>query len=385
MWNISYVRHEKSKYDMKGTMTERYDVEIHTALTSEFREVWQHLWETSAFATVYNSPSWFESALEAFEYKQIKIIAIYDSFSGLLVAVIPLIKTTMFGVSIYAPAGVDFVERISALIDFTNKEIVMEFVAQSKKLGVVYMCGLTDAELYQPAAIAGVSSLPVYQECTVDFSKGPYGEFSVQSAARLIRKTERTAGGPVTLRASFENHAENLALCFEIDQKSSKHEKGKGTFYDHSARKFYTLLAEKSPSSLSIYIISIANKPAAYSIQFTHKSVSSGSQKGYLTEYKKFNPGYLTYIKLFEVARERQYTDCNFGKGVDDFKLLFTKDVRQLYSLVISKKTFIRWYISILIEYKELAYTAISKNPNLYLKYKKLKKVLTSLVFSKQV
>lgn len=349
---------------------------IHTTLDAPLRSAWQTLWERAPFANAYNSPSWFEAAIEAFGHTTIRIISIVDTSDDTLVALVPLIKTRISGVSAYIPAGLDFVDRTPILADLTNEKIAKEVMRQLRTLGTVYMNGLTESESSMLMKKNGVSVFPIYVESVVDFTKGPYGEFSQKNAARLLRKADQNAGGPVEIIDSADA-SKNLTLCFEIDTKSVKNEKGKGTFYKSDTRKFYTLLAKKTPQSMGISIITIAGEPAAFSIQFNHQNISSGSQKAYLAKYKKHGPGYLTMIKLFDTIRERGQVAYSFGKGIDDFKLIFTKDVHQKYACVLSRSLFARVWITQLLRLKEYFYEVTSKYPGMYIKYKKLKNFLT--------
>src|SRR5436190_23787405 len=94
---------------------------IYKTIDQDFIKEWETLWRNSISANYVNSPQWFLSVLETFEYKNFAIVAVYSKEN--LVAVAALVKEKKYGIPCYTIAPGDFSCAFPFLFDLSNKEI----------------------------------------------------------------------------------------------------------------------------------------------------------------------------------------------------------------------------------------------------------------------
>jgi Acetyltransferase (GNAT) domain len=346
---------------------------FYSSLSDSLREEWVQLWQKSPTATIENSPGWFEAACEAFQYDEKIILAVYDTRSKELVAIVPLVKVRLYGLPIFTMPGLNFTTHTSILGDFSEDILKKEIVTEIKKRGTVYLTGLTRAHADSFSQFKNiVSSFPSDQEYFMDLAKGPAGELSERRVRVICNKIKRLPEH-ATIRMVTEQHVLALHTCFAIDQMSAKHKKGMGVFWRGDARLFYTLLVEKHPSNISITLLFVGNKPVAYDMCFQHRNIYVGSQKAYLSEYGYCNPWFFMFIKRMESIMLNNPVEISMGKGHSRAKTDLTKNMRVLYSAIISERYFNRLFLTFMLSAREKMYHAVVAHPKLYARYKLLK------------
>lgn len=319
-----------------------------------------------------NSPGWFEAACKAFQYEKKCVIAAYDMTHTNLVAVVPLVKVRLYGIHAYAAPGLDFVTHAAILGDLRDNALRQELIATMEKLGTIHLKGLMGEDAYGLAQSSNnVSLFPSDRESVIDFAYGPFGEFPKRQLRVLrnrIKRSPEPMGAPVAA-----NPVEALQTCFDIDQASVKHQKGKGVFWRDGNRAFYTLLAEKYPSRICITILLYGSKPIAYDMCFHYKDTYIGSQKAYLPEYAYYKPGYFIFITFIEEVSRHGPVHISLGGGYDQFKHEFTKQSRVLFGAVVSTRALSRLFLACMLRARERIYRIVVAYPKIYANYKRLK------------
>ena len=122
-------------------------ISVPTSLPDSLRTEWEDLWRNSPSANMFNSPGWFAAASRAFTYEDKIVILIRESFNNNLVAVVPLVKTRIYGLSVFALPGSEFVDRFSFLADLTIVAVAREIVKALSEIGTVYITGLTGEDV----------------------------------------------------------------------------------------------------------------------------------------------------------------------------------------------------------------------------------------------
>lgn len=345
----------------------------HFSLSDSLRAEWNQLWQTSDTANIENSPEWFEAACEAFHHEQRLILAAYDATNDNLIAVIPLVKVRLYGFSVYTTPGLNFITHAAILGDLSEPVLKKELVATLEKLGTIYFSGLTKKEADEFSRNQSISLFQSDVEYLMDFTKGPFGEFSERRARAILNRAKRSPE-QISVCVVKKDYTAALQICFDIDQMSDKHRNGKGVFWRDDARMFYTLLAQKCPSHLSIILLYFGDKPITYYIQFLYNKTYVGSQKAYLPEYTYYNPGFLVFMKFIEAVLPEDPLEISFGKGLGRFKTDFAGgNIRILYSAIVSKNNFNRVLLTRILQMRERIYCIVVAYPRLYAKFKFLK------------
>jgi CelD/BcsL family acetyltransferase involved in cellulose biosynthesis len=351
----------------------KFEAIIYSSLSDSLRVEWKHLWEQSPTANIENSPGWFDAACDAFCYEKKVILALYNRQSDELVALVPLAEVRLYGLRVFTMPGLDFTTHTAILGDLSEDALKKRIVMEMKKLGTVYLTGLTQEQARVFSRFGnGISLFPSDREYVMDVTKWPLGEFPKRKWHVVLNRARRSPEH-ITARLVEKNHAEALQTCFHIDRASAKHRQGKGVFWRNDARLFYMLLAKNYPSCISITLLYVGDTPAAYDMKFVCKGIYVGSQKAYLPEYTYYNPGFFTFIKSVESVPPDNRMEISFGKGQDHFKSYFTKNIRVLHSAIISEQYFNRLFLTFMLSTREKIYHAFVAHPRLYAGYKRLK------------
>lgn len=353
---------------------------IHNSLTKQLHQEWEKLWKKSQYVNISNSPCWFNSAVAAFKYKDVKIISVHETKTSELVAIAAFVKAKIFSVSLYMTPAREFADKSQILADFNNKKVISALFKGILELGDVYLSNMTD---YKLGKIAPLIKHPVIIkddiEPYLDLSKGKYGDLPNRKKTIVLNRM-KNSGRKFEIVPNAPDLHKALEIAFDIDTKSVKNRKGKGVFHDPQVREFYRQIAARNPSNIIVSLIYIDKIPVSYLIGFINNSVHSGSQKAYLPGYEYFVLGRLLLIHLMDHFREKGSNEFDLGKGYDRFKRDFTHNYWQYYAVLITSNQFLRAYISFLNIVNERIYPSISSHPIIYKTYKKIKTLFISFL-----
>ncbi len=349
-----------------------------TALSDKLIADWEALWKNSANANMVNSPTWTIAAQAAFPNKNMCIIALYDDREENIAAIAAFVKKKLFGISFWTAPGREFADKTSILIDFKNQNLVSLLFQEIKKLRSCYLTEYTldqiqDIQLSVPNITVWKSDVNPY----IDFSIGKYGELPNRRRNTLIRRLEETNVHANIVTSTDNTSIKALEECIQIDMTSLKQKKGKGIFYRHEVLEFYKALIVRSPENVPVSILYFENKPISYLIGFRVNNVYQASQKAFLAGFEFYNPGKLLMTKFIDDLNPNSLPVIELGRGLDRFKLHFTKSYHELYDLFFTQNKVTKVYIKTLLNLRKQLYIAINKYAKLYQIYKSIQAALS--------
>lgn len=347
---------------------------IYKTPTEKIIYEWNTLWDKSNFATVVNSSAWFLSATNTYAQKDKKIVAVYSREN--LVAVAGFVKNRMFGLNIWTTPGMEFADRQSLLFDAKNRRVTRFFLNEIRKLGKVYLCGLTEDNVrLLKRELPNSKFMQIDEDPYALLSENPYGDFPRRHRTNILNRLTHLEQ-PVAMETSRNDHTRTLSEAFAIELESSKMQHGKSVFDRNDAKSFYSTFAKLSPKNIAVSILYFGVRPAAYCIGFTCNNTFFASQKAHLLEYNYYNPGKALMIKLLEYWNGEGLSEFSHGRGVDRFKLTFTKTSRPIFIMTNSHFGLSCRFIYYMILSQKKIYTIISSFPKIYSQYHNLKKLL---------
>src|SRR5260221_53261 len=159
---------------------------MYQSIEPEFLKKWQELWKNSPVANYTNSPGWFVSVLETYQYADYVIIALYKKEE--LVGVAALVKEKRYGVPVYTVAPGDFVCGLPFLVDVNDKKAVVLLQKELLRLGTVCFDNVPQIclELFAAYATARSSEINFY----LDITKDEKGFVQIRHKKRLLRRSE---------------------------------------------------------------------------------------------------------------------------------------------------------------------------------------------------
>lgn len=348
------------------------EVKIYTTLDSKLFDDWKSLWEKSGKKNIVSSPGWFQAAYKAFQPKSVAIVAVYKNTKN-LVAIAPFFKTNLFGFSVFTFPAREFAFQEALLIEENSQEAFNSLLKAISQLKNVLLSPLNNqlGKLIHNKVRNSYIFL-ADKNPYIDLTQYVYGDFPEKKRKNLLNRIQKV-DVPVYLLNTTEYNKKNLDLIFHIDQESNKQLHGKGVFYKKEIQEFYISLFQNIPSRLMASFLYFGDIPIAYTIGFLSDSIYTGSQKAYLSGYEYFNPGKILQLKLLDFCDQEKIKTFSFGFGYDRFKMDFTKNVNDVYSVIISKNNILRYYLLGSFYMQKKLYTQFSKSAKVYSLYKKIK------------
>lgn len=348
------------------------EVKIYTTFDSNLLEDWKNLWEKSGKNNAVSSPGWFQAAYNAFRPKSVAIVTVYTKTKN-LIAIAPFFKSNLFGSSVFTFPAREFAFQDALLIEEDSLEAFYSLLKGVWQLGNVLLSPLD----YQLAKLIHNKERNSYMFLTdknpyINLSQYIYGDFPEKKRKNLLNRIQKI-DVPVYLLNTTEYDKKKLDLIFHIDKESNKQLHGKGVFYRKDVQEFYIGLFQNIPSKLMTSLLYFGDIPIAYTIGFLSESIYIGSQKAYLSGYEYFNPGKILQLKLLDYCDQQNIKTFSFGFGYDRFKLDFTKNASDVYSVIISKNLILRYYLLGSLYMRKKLYTQCSKSAKVYSLYKKIK------------
>lgn len=352
------------------------NTQVHTSLTPELAAEWEALWESRRdLATAFNAPQWVKAAQSAFGQRDIRIITVRTD-DGQLAAVCSLVKFRLYGIAVYGTPAAELADKPAILIDWANTFAVKSLSAELGKLGIVYLSYCREEILngLKSAAPQNIMSFEDDQNAIIDFTNGPYGDLSSSSLNKINNRINKSEE-PVGMRHSELDPAHMLELTYQVEAQSTKKDRGMGVLIRPEIRAFFESLAIQKPELIHVSVMDIGGKPVAFSIDFLAHKMYQGSQKAYLHGYEYFQPGKYLVTKLLEYNHQKGYRGFDCGRGYDNFKFQFTKNVKPVYTVILANKM-AGQYISLVRSVRHRVYHAVVNQKSLYKTFKSVRKAL---------
>jgi CelD/BcsL family acetyltransferase involved in cellulose biosynthesis len=346
---------------------------IYKEINEKIEKEWLALWRSSEYANNTNSPQWFLSALDAFEYKEYAVIAVYKKEK--LVGIMGLVKEQMYGIPVYTVAPRDFTCGLPFLLDITDQAVISTMTQSLLELGNVFLNNIPKeiANILQKATNAIET-----KEKTINYYlpivKDINGIVRLEKRKKFL-KDVKGIEDKFSVKNFDGKTKEGLEMALYVDTQSRKQKRGYSVFANPRIKLFYHALVTHFKQNININILYFEEKPIAYEIGFMIGKSYFGSQISFITEYSKFSPGKVLLIKVIDYVASRNVSIMDFGSGESRIKQLLTSDSRILCQIMLSKNKFVRSYVTNLGQTKEYLFNKISHYIKLYSAYRKIKKI----------
>ncbi len=345
---------------------------VYNTIDDNIYLAWEHLWQTSPHATYSNSPYWFNTVVKHFDYKRYAIIAVYDN--EMLVAVAALMRVKKYGSKVYTLAPNDFVCGLPFLFDPSRKSVVKEIHKQLLTLGHVY---LDNVPLEFVECFQTVSKYMQAYPFTVNYYRelipNEQGIIAFSYRKKIFRHI-REKRESFFLKGFDGTDKDILPVIFTIDAASSKRVSGYNCFSTRFIKKFYGNLIREFGKKFKIYILYFDGKPIAYEMGFLINDVFYDNQAAYKVRYQSYNPGNVLSCLIMDHLAREGVKIVDFGSGDTFQKKLISQDKNDLYKVIFSKNSFIRFHYCNLDKVKEGLYGQLQKKRTMYSLYRKIKK-----------
>lgn len=339
---------------------------IYSELNKKIISDWRQLWKTSSYANYFNTPEWFIAALEAFHYKEYRIVCLYKQKQ--LVAIIPLVKQVKYGFPFYTIPG-DYTCGVPFLIEKYNKYTLKQLFNAFEPIGNIF---LDEIPVSVAKDIVAFSQTSVTFHCSVNHvltreTKKETFLVNRSKAMKRVKKIEEK----FTLK-----RVDDIQIALLIDEKSSKQAKGYNIFSDKHIAQFYQILSEKLKKYFFLHVLYFESVPIAYEIGFLINKHYYGNQMAFDSNYRNYSPGKIILIKKIDEWNKENVLTIDFGSGDNEFKRFFASENNILDKVIVAKNPFMRNYIKIIYQSKNYIYKKLTQNIKFYSLYKNIRRKL---------
>lgn len=346
---------------------------IFTSLTDEIYQQWESSWLKSPHANYTNSPYWFKSILEQFDYKKCVIIVILKNeipigFAG-------LVRVKKYGISVYTVAPNDYVCGVPFLFDITDRKVSAELYTCLERLGTVFLDNVPESFIKAMGKTSHtMDSHKFSANYYLPLKLNENGVVEFASRKRFLRRIKH-APEKFTLHTCTCKNKDCIVKAFTIDAVSTKHMYGYNCFSSNFMKNFYKRLARQFKDNFRLDILYFENTPIAYEIGFVSAGTYYENQCAYIGEYQQYAPGNVITTYLLDAIAKDGVTKADFGSGDTHKKRLITQEYENLYKVTISKNSVIRLHFHNLDKTKSSLYQKVEKNKKVYSFYRKVKNI----------
>lgn len=341
---------QRLNVNSKENIRDTYDVGISECLTPMLRSEWIRLWENSDEGHFFNSPECFESFLEALHIETYRIVTCRQNDA--LCAVLPLVRSRMFGTSVWTAAGKEgnYVDKPPFLLMSEDPGLFGALLDAASSLGNICLpevherkkelfSGLESSQLlFEPVSVNRFAELSPELEIL---------RFSSSSQKRKMRSGVRS--GMQAWKHEFviftDDFAAALRTVMDVEARSSKAKRHMAFFGKEINRKIFDAFLKHAPDFLNFAVLYSDGHPIATSAGFVYKGIFTGYHSSFDEAYRRQFPGKLLVFYLLERLKSDGYHAVDFLRGDSDVKRLFADEISMQYDVMISRNClYLSWW-----------------------------------------
>jgi len=327
------------------------------------KPAWDRLVEKCDIAHPFLTHDWIHTWWESFGAgRELRIVTVREG--GALIAIAPLMisRTRIYGIPVRELGSIsnDHTPRFDFIAagPFDNRASVVDAIwnhlwEMKNEWDVMKLCQFDTASpaLDQLCQLAGTRSCWF---ATWDSTASPYlpvsGAFDDKFAtlprgqrANIRRRMKRLEEiGPVEFeQVSDESKIdEALADAFRMEAGTWKGEEGTAIACDQEVTRFYSDIARRAARQGTLYFtfLLLNGRRIAFDLSMIYNQRLFKLKPGYLQEYHASSPGQQLTVMTIRDAYTRGLSEVDFLGSADEWKLAWTKDIRQHQWAYVFKK-----------------------------------------------
>lgn len=315
---------------------------VYKNLDKIFISQWENMWEKSPHGHFFNSPKWFQICVETFNIKTFRIFATYQH--GELKAVLPLVKSKKFGISVFTSPGGRFLEKSNLLMSEKNTFLINSLFTEIEKHGNLFLSEINTKlanhlEKIKPKSLISTISINPF----IDLTEDPCRYLVKKQKNRILNRMKRFK--PRLKHGHYTNNlSDHLKTIFEVEQKSTKSKNGKDLFSNTEARNLYQNILSIAPENVLIDILYYQEKPVVTMFGIIWKDKYLGFHTSYVAEFKNLLPGKILLHKMIYKLYRGGFKWFDFSRGHNALKKEFTPNFELQYDVYASSNILVRFW-----------------------------------------
>jgi CelD/BcsL family acetyltransferase involved in cellulose biosynthesis len=327
-------------------MKKKYTISTINLVDKTLISQWKELWKRSVNANMFNSHEWFVTACETNNIKKYQIILCFENEK--LVALLPLQKYRIYGISVYGSIDKEHIVDTGFLLESFDEQLVKHFFNAVFAGRNIYLQKVDQtivsllARMYPHLFIYIMSVNP-----QIRLTEDPFKQAS-HSMMSQIRGIMRKNQDKIRFESYRTNLDKYLETMLELQEESSKKERKMDIFANELHKRYYQNLTKFCKKYICINILYFDDNPIVYEYGSIYKKHYAGDQISFRTDFRKLSPGRLMMFKLFSYLKQHHFIDLDMGGGISSYKMSFTREYRTLYNVLYSPNSaIVLWWRTI--------------------------------------
>lgn len=303
---------------------------IYKDINEELIKEWTELWEKSAHAHFFNSYAWFAVCKEIFKPEKLLITCVYKDDE--LQVIYPLFEQKKYGIKTYGNPGGRFADKSCILIKEQDAKTVILLLRsiQSKYNLIVEE---VSEENYLYFRSSGYIESPVKEEASsFQLEEDNLRFMGKKKRKKLLSKYKKNFEQTEHRRFKGSELIEYFKYIELIDANSRKRLSGKEVTSDGIQWRLFKRIAKDFPQYLVLDVLFIEGEPIVYELGIIAKNREIGYQTAFDERKKKYEPGRVILIYIWESMREEELETYDWARGVNGLKKDFTPKFERQYS-----------------------------------------------------
>lgn len=320
-----------------------YKVKVYKNLDENLVRMWKGLWLRSKSANFFNSYEFCAACMKTYSDDNYEIFCLEKEEEA--VAILPLVKSRVFGFTCYVNPGGRFVEKSPILVkdaSIDNLKYLLDFIVNRDNLRLSELPEDIAKYLntsFKKSLVSIISINPF-----IDLKQEKYFGLNKKTLSKLENRFRKNKDSLEYLHITKGGEKE-LNSVIDLEKRSTKSTMGKGIFGVTSSRLFFRNLIKICNNRIVFDYLTFNKKIFVSAVGVIFKDTYYAYHTSYLRDYKYFVPGkMITYFMLSQLKSEGVKL-FDFTRGYSDFKKEFTENFSLQYDFYLSKSNFINlWW-----------------------------------------
>lgn len=324
----------------------QYRYETVEKLHDGLKEVWKGLWDASEDKNFFNSPIFFEAAIEAYKVRKYVIVLGYEEEA--LVAVLPLVYDRIFGIKALAGPGRarNHLDTSVMLLGKKDEDLSRSLVERALEYAPVYL-----AEVSEDAArLLNRADFSFFVEYSsrclwLDVCKEEniLAQMSSKERRKLLSRIRKHASSLDFVFSTDRSAHQGVSLeeVVSIERASHKPKRGMALFRHRDIRTLLQRVATAPEACLGVGVLFFEGQPAAHFLGFVSGKTFAMYHTAYVERWASLGIGKMATYFLLRHLYRAGFEKADLMRGDTPAKRQFASEYREQYTFYCARQRYV--------------------------------------------
>lgn len=291
---------------------------------------WTELWKKSSHAHFFNSYAWFAVCREIFKPEKLLITCVYEDNE--LQAIYPMFERKKYGIKTYGNPGGRFADKFCMLVKDQDEKIVT-CLLKSMQSKYNLIIEEVSEENHLHFRSSGYTESPIKEETSsFQLEEDNLRFMGKKKRKKMVSKYKKNFEQTKHVRFKGSELIEHFKYIEQIDANSRKRLSGKEVTSDGIQWELFKKIAKDFPQHLVLDVLFMDGEPIVYELGIVAKKREIGYQTAFDERKKKYEPGRIILIYIWESMRKEGLEIYDWARGINGLKKDFTPKFEKQYT-----------------------------------------------------